>query len=230
MLKAEHIGLHRAGVRRERGEVFAQPAHRIIVFFHGGHVRTRHAARDGRRDGPAARAQVEHDGLTRRGSGEAGGFERRDLRVGARDEHALADAQREVEKIPLAEDVLERAASRPVGAHGAEGFLLFLRELEIGQCARVASGHRAAQALRVERGVLHARFAQLRARGAVRVAQRHHAASSRFSGRTGRIAATAHSIIESSGSFVVMCCSHSPGAETACVTGLSYRPQNLMIS
>ena len=150
------------------------------------------------------------------------------LRLLARGQHALAHGQRHVEKRPLAQNVLQRPARRPLPHIRKIRFrFLFLRLLFAVQQQRLPVEAETAreQCHRVKGGAVHAGLRQFPAAASVKRFERHGftppTMSSPFSGMTSFMAAMATSIIESSGSFVVRRCIHSPGAATMRVARLS---------
>ena len=91
------------------------------------------------------------------------------------------------------------------------------------------AGDEPQQFVRLKGGVLDARLPQRIAGGPVSL-RRYQRSSSPSLGSTACTEAMATSIIESSGSAVVSRCSQRPGAEMTRVTGLSWRPANLISS
>ena len=179
------------------------------------------------RNGSGAAAQVRHSSarpsFTRRFNGRLG----HGLGVGPGDQHARPHLQRQVQKVPFAAQILQREPRTPFFTQCVQLLLFKSRQRRAAGQPCVPPGGKHVKLRGLERRVRDACGLQPvphRSQG------RYHFPSSGFSGRTGSTAAMAHSIMPSSGSLVVMRCSQSPGADTARVSGLSYRPQSLMIS
>ena len=147
-----------------------------------------------------------------------------------RNEHARAHFYRKIKKIPLAQQILQGLVPGAAGAKLRQPLLRGLWHGGIWRKQRVCFAAQAAKLARVKRSVLHARLLQQGCGLSPQGAQPYHTLSSGRSGSTGVTAAMAHSIMLSSGSCVVMRCSHRPGALTARHTALSYFPHSLIIS
>ena len=149
------------------------------------------------------------------------------LRLLARDEHTLAHRKRKIHKLPFAQQVLERFARGTAADQRLEPIQTGAAVLAAAQNERlpIQSEYVLEQPDRVERSRIDPRLFQLLASTAVYLLKRHFTMSSPFSGMTAFIASIATSIMLSSGSLVVMCCIHMPGAEMIRVARLSYRPQ-----
>ncbi len=152
------------------------------------------------------------------------------------DEHPLPHPEGVAVKRPAAQQVLQRF---PLGAAGKEGPHppdrgrgQLVTQVQ-GQLAPGKARPVAEELGRVELGGLHPPLPQqglpLPPEGADR-AGLYHRSSSPFWGMTASMAATATSIIESSGSLTVRRCSQRPGAERTLVRRLSCPPAYLMIS
>ena len=133
------------------------------------------------------------------------------VRPGA--EHAGPHLEGKVQEVPLPQQILQRFPGRAAGRQRFQppGFLVGGRFLQAG----VPPGDEAVELRGVKRGVGHAGGFQPGAQAAEYGV--HQRLSSRFSGNTGVMAATATSIMESSGSKVVSRCIQSP-AGTRCAT------------
>ena len=155
------------------------------------------------------------------------------LGVRPRAEHTGADGQFKVEERPAPAEVLQRLAVCPPGRQLFQPGGLFRRQRGKGQ-PDVHAEDQPQQLCRVEIGVGAARSGQplfhLPQCVAGQGAFRYHLPSSGFSGRTGVTAAMATSIMLSSGSKTVRCCTQMPGWRMIRVAMLSDRPHHFSSS
>ena len=155
------------------------------------------------------------------------------LRVSPGAEHAGAHRQLKIQERPTAAKVLQRLPGRPPGRQGFQLCGLFrgqgpVRQPGVLPChqpeqlpgvkIRIRAACDGQASFHLPQGLpgLHSRV--------------YHLPSSGFSGRTGVTAAMATSIMLSSGSNTVRCCTQIPGCRMIRVAMLSERPHHLSSS
>lgn len=192
------------------------------------HARVLHAAGDGKADAAGAGAQIQNarillekqrlfDGKLRYGHGVVAG-----------NEHVGRDGERHAVEVPFTEDVGHGLSCHAAAHKGLRQLTDLLRGVEVAvrdQLLCRFAGGRADELPRDVRGKL----ALCGQQGAAGVEIElgvflYHRSSPSFSGRTSVSASMPTSSMESSGSFVVRYCSHMPGADSARVSQLSWRP------
>ena len=153
------------------------------------------------------------------------------LRLLARGKNALPDGQLHIKEWPHAENILQRppgGALTDAPEKRARGLLPRLLTAAENEALPVQTEIFLKNADRIKGRAFNPGLHQLAPARAVCLFQRHllpPTISSPFSGMTSFMAAMATSIIESSGSCVVIRCIQSPGAAMIRVAQLSYRPQ-----
>ena len=239
-LRTQHIKayrLHRppgaADVLREKSEGGGEP-------FHGTHKSGGKFPRQPQRHRSAARAQIRNAQpcavpcLRLFPTQPRRPLAHEQLRFLAGGQNALAYGKLHVKKGPHAEQILQRTALRPlinVREKTAGQFLLRRFVPMQNQALPIHAKMALKQANRVKGRAVNPGLFQTAASFPIRLLQRHFAhpqpptISSPFSGITSFMAAIATSIMESSGSCVVIRCIHSHGAAMMRVNQLSYRPQ-----
>ena len=143
-------------------------------------------------------------------------------------EDSLSHREGEPQKVPLAQNVLERSPGGSLLHRLEEGGLLFrgggLLPVD-GQARAVQSQEVLGKQGSIPAGGVDARLGEPLPGGEVQLTAGHRIRSSPFSGMTASMAVMAASIILSSGSLTVSRCIQSPGATSARVKALSWRAQ-----
>ena len=229
----EQISLHR-GQMQPIGQagIPGQIRKRRRAFFQARHLCRRAEPLDAQAQTAGPGAEIQHlrvlDAPQQFGGGLGHHFG-----IGTGAEHTGPHRQLKVEERPAAAEVLQRLT---VGTAGGQGFQL--RRLCGGQRSRGQPGvcaHRQPEEFsRVKIGIGAARLGEpglhLPQRRAGQDAFVHHLPSSGSSGSTGVTAAMATSIMLSSGSNTVRCCTQMPGCRMMRVARLSDRPHHFSSS
>ena len=205
---------------------------RRIAFFHAGHLRRRAEALDAQPQTAGPRAEIQHPG---RGNArqDIGSRFRHHLGVCPGAEHAGANGKVKIQKTPDPAQVLQRF---PLLTARAEVFQLFrfLRGQHPVGKAGIPPGRRTEQLPCIVIRIRTACGGKPRFHGPHRFPRRqtctYHLPSSGSSGSTGVTAAMATSIMLSSGSNTVRCCTQMPGCRMMRVAMLSDRPHHLSSS
>ena len=230
----EQIPQHRRCGRFVQGvfRVLLQIPERFGAFFKAGHHGIRAEPLDAQPQTACACTEVEHLRLLhpRQQPGSSLGHHLR-IRPGA--EHPRPDSQLEIEERPAAAKILQRFAVgaahgqrfQPIGLRRGQGLVC---QAEIrprdqpeqlpGVKIRIRAACRRQPCFDLPHGLLRAH------------PRAYHLPSSGSSGRTGVTAAMATSIIRSSGSKTVRCCTQMPGCRMIRVARLSDRPHHLSSS
>ena len=218
-----------------------QVLQRLRAFFHAGHAGTGHKMADANAQAASSGAQVQHPGL--RFSHllqQLNGSFAHHLAVCAGAEHTGADFEGQPQKVPLPCQVLQRHPLHALSRQFRQALSLRPGK-RVKQQARIFSSGNAQQFAGVVisigaacglQSILHHAhsLARQNARQLLWGKRRYHWPSSGFLGSTGVTAAMATSIMSSSGSKVVRCCSQSPGTETARASSELERPAHFKIS
>ena len=179
-----------------------------------------------------AGAEVEHPGCLHPSQHSGGGFGYH-LSIGPGAEHAGADSQLKVKEGPAAAKVLQRLPGRTAGRQGFQPLCLLCTQRSIGK-AGIPARCQPEELGRVKICVGAACGAQACLHLPDCCPGQHpcgyHLPSSGSSGRTGVTAAMATSIMLSSGSNTVRCCTQMPGCRMMRVAMLSDRPHHLSSS
>ena len=204
----------------------------LRAFFHTGHLRRRAKPLDAQPQTAGAGAEVQHPGGFHPCQGAGGGFRHHlGIRPGA--QHPGTYCQIKVQKAPDAAQILQRLPLFPTETQRFQRLRLTCRQRLVGQphippggkpeqlpgiviCIRTAGGGKAGLHLFHRRPGQHPFL--------------YHLPSSGFSGSTGVTAAIATSIMLSSGSNTVRCCTQMPGWRMMRVARLSDRPHHFSSS
>ena len=193
--------------------VLFEVAERFRAFFKAHHLGVRTKAFHAQTQTAGAGAEVQHLRIFDPGQHSGGGFGHH-LGISARAKHARPDRQLKVQKRPAAAEILQRLPVRTPGGQFFQPLRFLGRERPVGQ-PDILPRHQTEQLLRVEIGIRTACFGQAAFHFLQRFPRQHpfayHLPSSGFSGRTGVTAAIATSIMLSSGSKTVRCCTQMPG-------------------
>ena len=202
------------------------------AFFHAGHLRRRAEALDAQPQTAGPRAEIQHPGRCNARQGIGSRF-RYHLSVCPGAEHTGANGKVKIQKAPDPAQVLQRF---PLLTARAEGFQLFrfLRGQHPVGKAGIPPGCHAEQLPCIVIGIRTPCSGKPGFHGPHRFARgqtsNYHLPSSGSSGSTGVTAAMATSIMLSSGSNTVRCCTQMPGWRMMRVAMLSERPHHLSSS
>ena len=207
-------GLHRRGCAGQGSvHILFQIAEGFRAFFHAGDLRVRAEALDPQPQTAGAGTQIQHTGRFYARKGLRGGLGHH-LGVGAGAEHPRPHDQFKVQKAPVTAQVLQRLPRLPAQAEGLQPGSLRFGQGRVRQ-PDIPPGHQPEKfcgvVIRIRASGRRQTGFQLPHRVPRGHTCRYHLPSSGFSGSTGVTAAMATSIMLSSGSNTVRCCTQMPG-------------------